>query len=597
MDQTAAGEARTLNRRWRSHARLDHEGSHDVRIGFAASFVIDPLLSFTGALLLEEGRTNPLLLNANYNQLVRVCIDPKAEFGEARLDMIVLAWRIEDIVDPDHPELIADACASFLTAVNSLRATFPGAIVLALPPRPRPMAQPFEAFSRPSSLERAWFDALASVAAMTSRLANVFTVDCEKLIARLGEAACLDDRNEMLYRQPYTEGFYVAVAREIVRLHRAGRAEPKKCIVVDCDNTLWGGIIGEDGIAGIQLSDDYPGRPFREFQRQLKALRRSGVFVALCSKNNPDETNDVFKSHSAMALSMEDISVAKVNWRPKSENLREIAKELSIGLDSIVFIDDNPFEIEEVRAHVPEVTCIQVPEDFSQLPRVLHGASRMFDRLVITNDDRNRIDMMRLSRARDDLAQKLTETEFLRSLDLEVEIRSPSVSDYSRVAQLINKTNQFNVTSRRYSFEDVVALARQSDYEIYCASVRDKFGEYGLVGVGIVRYEAEAAEFDSLLMSCRVLGRGIESALLSYGVALAARRGKQVIKGTFIPTPKNGMVADLFPRHGFENLPMSGTAQQWFIRSTDELVVPDFLLMKTADVVVEELLGHCEGAN
>ena len=597
MDQSIVVEARILNRRWRSHSRLDHKGAHDARIGFAASFVIDPLLSLTGALLLDEGRTNPLLLNANYNQLVRVCIDPKTEFGDAHLDMIVLAWRIEDIVDLNDPELMADACTSFLAAVGSLRAAFPGAIVLALPPRPRPTVQPFEAFSRPSSLERTWFDALATVAALTAKLPNVFALDCEKLIARLGEAACLDDRNEMLYRQPFTETFYVAVAHEIVRLHTAARTEPKKCVVVDCDNTLWGGIIGEDGVAGIQLSDDYPGRPFREFQRQLKALRRSGVFVALCTKNNPDDINDVFRSHSAMALSIEDISVAKVNWRPKSENLKEIAAELSIGLDSIVFVDDNPFEIEEVRAHVAEVTCVQVPEDFSQLPRIFNEARRMFDRLVITNDDRNRVDMVRLSRARDDLAQKLTEAEFLRSLDLEVEIRSPSISDYARVAQLINKTNQFNVTSRRYSFEEVAALARQPDYEIYCASVRDKFGEYGLVGIGIVRYEAECAEFDSLLMSCRVLGRGIESALLSYGVASAARRGKKSIKGTFIPTRKNGMVADLFPRHGFNDLPLSRTAQRWFIRNTDELEVPDFLSVKTADINFKGVSRRAEGVN
>jgi FkbH-like protein len=594
MDQSIVGDARSLNRRWRSHSRIDHKGPHDVRIGFAASFVLDPLLSYTGALLLEEGRTNPLLINANYNQLIRVCIDPKTEFGEVRLDMIVLAWRIEDIANLDDPQRMADACGSFLRAVDDLRARFSGAIVLTLPPRPRPLAEPFEAFSRPSSVERVWLDALAATAALIAKLPNMFVLDFEKLIARLGEAACLDDRNEMLYRQPYTEGFYVAVAREIVRLYRAGRTEPKKCIAVDCDNTLWGGIVGEDGVAGIQLSDDYPGRPFREFQRQLRALRRSGVFVALCTKNNPDDITEIFRTHSAMALTMEDISAARVNWRPKSENLKEIADELSIGLDSIVFVDDNPFEIEEVRAHVPEVTCIQVPEDFSQLPVVFKEVSRMFDRLDITNDDRKRVDMMRLSKERQDLSQKLTEVEFLQSLALEVEIRSPSISDFARVSQLINKTNQFNLTSRRYSFEEVTALAHQPDYEIYCATVRDRFGEYGLVGVGIVRYEVDAAEFDSLLMSCRVLGRGIETALLSYGVALAEKKGKRFIKGTFIPTRKNGMVADLYPRHGFEMI-LASTVQ-CFIRDTTELKVPDYLTVRSVGCTLE-LTPRVAGGN
>lgn len=577
MDQSIASQTRRLYNRWRSHSRANQSGLHDLRIGFAASFTVDPLLGYTGALLLEGGRSNPLLLNANYNQLVRVCIDPKEEFGENKLEMIVLAWRIEDIANPDNPEHATEAVGYFLNAVASLRNNFSGTIVLTMPPRPRPSVQPFEAFSRPSSLEKVWLEASAAVAELTVDLPNVFALDMEKIIARLGEAASLDSRNEMLYRQPYTELFYVEVAREIVRLYEAGRGEPKKCVAVDCDNTLWGGIVGEDGVAGVELSDDYPGRPFLQFQKQLRALRKSGVFIALCTKNNPEDIQEIFAAHSEMALSLDDFSSTRINWRPKSENLKEIAAELNIGLNSIVFVDDNPFEIEEVRAHAPEVTCIQVPEDFSQLPLVFRDASRLFDRLNITSEDRNRVDMTRHSKSRQELLQKLTGPEFLASLNLQVEIKAPSVGDYARVTQLINKTNQFNVTSRRYSFDEVATLAGHPDRDIFCASVRDKFGEYGLVGIGIVRYDAQGAEFDSLLMSCRVLGRGIETALLAHGITAAAKKGKKVIKGLFVPTRKNAMVADLFPRHGFERLPTGELSQQWFVRDTKKLELPDYL--------------------
>lgn len=553
-----------------------------MKIGFAGSFTIDPLIDHIGALLLAEGRSNPLVLNANYNQIVRTCLDSSSEFGDQSLDTIVLLWRLEDLAASNAPENIASAFDMLLDAVGQLRENFGGAIIVSLPPRPRPVTEGLISFAQPSALEQLWFGAMTRVSALVSTRPNVYTVDIEAHITDVGEAESLDYRKEVLYRQPYTEAFFARLAERIVRIHSAKRLAPKKCIAVDCDNTLWGGIIGEDGVGGVQLSDDYPGRPFMEFQRQLKVLGDSGIFLALCTKNNPDDVKEMFETHSSMAISLNDISVFKVNWQPKSENLKEIANELNIGLDAVVFVDDNPFELEEVRTHTPQVTCVQVPEDIADLPVVIREIAGLFDRLAITADDRKRGGMMRQEMERRELSQKLTNADFLTSLDLEVELYKPAPSDLARVTQLINKTNQFNVTTLRYGFEEVAALAADPAVDLYCASVRDKFGDYGLVGVGIVRRDSTATVLDALLMSCRVLGRGVETAMISHGINLAASRGANSIVGRYIPTNKNAMVADLFEKHGFAERHPSLGSEKVFVRSTSPLNVPSFLTVRTA---------------
>jgi FkbH-like protein len=347
--------------------------------------------------------------------------------------------------------------------------------------------------------------------------------------------------------------------------------------VVDCDNTLWGGIIGEDGLTGVELSCDFPGRAFVEFQRQLKALRDTGIFLAVCSKNNPEDVDAMFSDHTGMILSRADISCFKVNWRPKSDNIAEIASDLNIGADSIVFLDDSGFEIDEVKAHLPTVECIHLPEELEDIPKVLGKYSYLFDRVYITDDDRQRVDMLRIEQQRRDVAQKLTTQDFLSSLDLKVSISGPAAGDIGRVTQLINKTNQFNVTTQRYSIAEVGSMVSDPDTDIFCASVSDRFGKYGLVGVGIVRHRGGRAELDTLLMSCRVLGRGVESSLLAHAILLTQKRGQTKINATFIPTQKNGMVSDLFESHGFSLLGEQSAGTRLYHRDTSPLELPGHL--------------------
>jgi len=374
--------------------------------------------------------------------------------------------------------------------------------------------------------------------------------------------------------------WYFDCAQAVTRIARLAKSEPKKCLVLDCDNTIWGGVVGEDGVGGIQLSDDMPGYAFRQFQRQALELRKSGIFVALNSKNNPEAVWAVFDENDAMVLTRDDIASARINWRPKSENLKEIAKELNIGLDSLVFMDDSSFECEEVRAHAPEVTVVQIPEDSAELPLVMAETAKLFDRLDITADDLKRVDMIRLEGQRRDLRQKMTEDEFLATLGLEVFLYPPAESDKTRVTQLVNKTNQFNVTTQRYTLGEIEAKIDADDHDVFCATVRDKFGDYGLVGVAILKTDTDTntADFDTLLMSCRVLGRGIETSIIEHAKRLASNRNLKTISGTYIPTAKNQMVADIYSRHGFKEIEGgSEEGQTSWSSASEPSVVPAYL--------------------
>ena len=242
-----------------------------------------------------------------------------------------------------------------------------------------------------------------------------------------------------------------------------------------------------------------------------------------------------------MVLRRNDILGKPADWQAKSENLKEIAAELNIGLDALVFVDDSPFEIAEFVPTYPKSPAVLVPEDVAFLPVTMREvAGEHFDRLKITAEDRARVDMRRHEAARHDLSQTMTEEDFLASLKLEVCVRPAAGFDLARITQLVNKTNQFNLTTRRYTLDQVAAFVKADDAEVFCVKVTDRFGDYGLVGVGIVKFQDGMAELDSLLMSCRVLGRGVETAMISHAVDLARARGTRSLRGLYLPTRKNG---------------------------------------------------------
>lgn len=549
-------DPRAVRSMWRS-AKGGSQRTSESRqsIGISASFTADPLVTYLGGILSALGSTVDMRL-ADYNQLMQTCLNPSDVFSGEVPDTIILLFRLEDLASDGKMLSIRDAFIGLRGAIEQLRKNFSGIIILSVPPRPVVSADLQASFARPSQSEAVWLQTFSEIAGLADSLDQVFTVDLESIIASLGVAASRDVRTEMMYRKPFTEPFYVGLAQRLARILRVQRQASKKCLVLDCDNTLWGGVIGDDGLSGIALSDDFPGRSYREFQNACRALKESGIFLAISSKNELSNVIEVFQKHSAMLLREADISVFSVNWEPKSSNLRSISEQLNIGLDSLVFVDDSIFEIEEVRRHCPEVTCLQVPSELAELPTLLHRHAYLFDRLVITGDDLERVNRMGGEQLRQQLSASLDATSFLKSLELRVSVFEPRTADFARVAQLVNKTNQFNTTTRRYTQNEIQALAERDDCRLYAMTVSDRFGDYGLVGVAIAtRSKPEQWILDTFLMSCRVLKRGAETCLLS-GVSLdLASLGARQLFAYHTPTAKNAMCANVFIEHGFSLVP------------------------------------------
>ncbi|MBX9467203.1 MAG: HAD-IIIC family phosphatase [Rhizobium sp.] len=568
---------RSLSKLWRNRMREGQTSlPPDASVAISSTFTDHGIAEFLGALLLEAGFQNPEVKSAEYNQVIQTCLDHAEAFGPIDPGLISIAFRLEDLSSSDDTQIVSEAVEVLLAAITTLRTRYEGMIIVGLPPRPRSTTEDIATFSKPSELYALWHQVCVRIHEICQLHDRIYTFDLEAEICRLGEISCLSPRDEMLYRQPYTPELQLRLAERILRLHTAQNHEPKKCIVLDCDNTLWGGIIGEDGLNGIELSYDFPGKAYRDFQRQLKSLRDSGIFLAICSKNNPAEVEEMFERHTGMLLSKDDISAWQVNWETKSKNLVAIAESLNIGLDSLVFIDDNPFEIEEVKANAPGVTCLILPEDAAQIPNLLKGVIGLFDRLEITAEDQKRVTMVQKERYRTELAQNVAPEEYLASLDLCVRMISPTEGEIARITQLVNKTNQFNITTKRYTAQEVAKFVQDPSMDVFCTSVLDRFGDYGIVGVTILRHEGPESIFDTLLLSCRVLARGVESAMISYGIDLARRRGALKIVGQILPTAKNQMVTDLFLKHGFEAVSAKDNFST-FTRGTHQLKSPSYL--------------------
>ncbi|WP_162247351.1 HAD-IIIC family phosphatase [Devosia sp. Root635] len=537
----------------------------------AASFTAETAIPLLGGLLLAAGYTGPDLRLAGYNQLAQTCLAPEGSFDGHIPQIFVLLFRLEDLAD--SADKASEAYDTISAAMSRLRQTVESEIVISLPPRPRQPAGRVTEFPRGNDWLGLWHRVSSDLLAFAGNHASVYLLDLEQIIGALGEASALSPQGEYLYRQPFTGTMQLHMSRALARIIDARMKPARKCIVIDCDNTLWGGIIGEDGIGGVELGPDFPGRAYVEFQSQLKALRMAGTLLAISSKNNPQDVLEMFDSHPAMVLRRDDISVFQVNWEAKSRAIENIAAELNIGIDSLVFVDDSSFEIEEVRVRFPEVACLQVPNDVEQLPDLLVDNGFLFDKLTITSEDRTRTEMMRSDRQRRDQGKTLTAEEFLRTVELRVDFNPYRDEDLARFVQLINKSNQFNLTTRRYSADDIRAMRSDRQTDLFSVTVGDKFGDYGLVGICILKAEGKVARVDSLLMSCRVLGRGVETAMLAQAVALARARGCDAIVGEYRPTKKNAMVSDLYPQHGFVPADEDGL----FIRNTESLPSPEHL--------------------
>jgi FkbH-like protein len=565
--------------------QLRELGEHlrPARVALLASFTAGPLVPFMQVEAARAGFSAEVYL-APFNSARQELLDPESKCLKQGPDVVFVAQLLAEVCPPLaddflglHEEQVQqhteEIVADTLAMLQTFRRHSQAAVVIhnfALPSYP--ILGIHEAASGVSQTE--------AIRRLNARLADavksvpgVHVLDFDRLCADLGYRNWRDDKMWYLGRAPLSAVALPALARLQAAFVQTLLAGPRKCLVLDLDNTLWGGIIGEDGLAGIKLGRTYPGNVYRDIQQAALHLYRRGILLAVNSKNNPADVEDVFRSHPEMVLKREHFASVRINWRPKPENMVAIADELNIGLDSLVFLDDSPAECALMRQTLPQVLTLEGygangAADPQRVYQTLAQGS-MFARISFTAEDRGRGEMYRQQAARAQLRQAASSIEdYLRGLQMTVHIAVVDNFTFPRVVDLIQKTNQFNLTTRRHSAAQLAEMIAGPDSRAFAVRVADRFGDNGIVGAAIVRVQDSTACIDTLLLSCRIIGRTVETALLSFLADWARARGATVLEGDFIATAKNAPAADFYARHGFTRVSGNGDAASghWQLR-------------------------------
>jgi FkbH-like protein len=392
---------------------------------------------------------------------------------------------------------------------------------------------------------------------------GVYILDYDALVARSGRGNWHDEKKWLTMRMPIAADKLPLMAQEWLRFLHPLCGRIGKVLVTDLDNTLWGGVIGEDGMEGIKLGREYPGAAHRSVQRVLIDLHNRGILLAVASKNNEADAMQAIETHPEMLLRPKHFAAMQIHWNSKVESLRAIAEELNVGLESLVFVDDNPAERQNVRVSLPQVTVIELPADPMGYANAVRNCP-MFERVATSEEDRKRGAYYAEQRLRKDLEQRVTSLEdYYYSLNQRVELSLVSKASLSRTAQLIKKTNQFNLTTRRHSESDIASFTSDSDWDVYQARVTDRFGDNGIVGVCITHRSGDICEIDTLLLSCRVIGRTVETVILHFLAEENRTRGVSHIQGWFLPTEKNKPAETFYSSHKFEEKARTDAGTLW----------------------------------
>ncbi len=507
-------------------------GAIEAAIAICATFTAEPLRESI------EYWLNQLQIPANigfapYNQVIQTLLDPRGLFARNKNGLNVVLVRFDDWGLPGD-KAAGELIAALETAAAI--ATSPILVCICPPSEDNALLEPLERDPRIRVLSSA-------------RLLELYPV-----------ANYYDRAADQLGHMPYTPEAYAVLGTAIARAFQATRRSPFKVIVTDCDNTLWSGICGEKGAQGIELDP-----PSRAVQNFLKARQSEGMLLCVCSKNAEEDVVETFDGHPEMPLRREDFTGWRVNWRPKSENIRALASELSLGLDSFIFLDDNPMETAEVEAHCPGVLALTLPADRSLIPRFLDHVWA-FDQTGVTAEDRKRTVMYRENALRGGAqAGALSYADFIRGLELEVEIRELSgAAEIERAAQMTQRTNQFNFATRRFTAPQIREMLSRDSTGILAAFVRDRYGDYGQVGLVMFEPVDDVLHIRDFLLSCRVLGKGVEHVIVRRLGEIAMARSLSAVEIAYASTPKNMPARDFLDSLGTHRLPSEAAAAMQF---------------------------------
>lgn len=384
---------------------------------------------------------------------------------------------------------------------------------------------------------------------------NVYPIDLLAVQIQLGQQIFYDASIYYNAKMTISMDALPYVAKSVIDVIRAMEGKIKKCLIMDLDNTLWGGVIGDDGLGGIEIGELGKGHAFWDLQRWIKQLKECGIILAVCSKNNEDTAKEPFEKHEEMVLRLSDISVFVANWNDKASNIKLIQETLNIGMDSIVFIDDNPFERNLVKSIIPEIEVPDLPEDPALYLGYLQECN-YFDTVSFTGESADRTKQYQAEYERRQLQMSFDSIdEYLESLEMVGEVKPFEPIRYARIAQLTQRSNQFNLRTVRYTEDEIERIANDDKYITLYYTLRDKFGDHGLVSVVIMEKISEEELFvDTWLMSCRVLKRGMEEFIVNGMIRAAKVAGYKIVRAEYIKTAKNAMVKDIYKTMGFTEI-------------------------------------------
>ena len=509
------------------------------------------------------------LFEAEYNQVERQFLDPSSELYQTDADFIVLFQSTHklgekhSLLSPSQQESLAEERLAFVASVCENPMLASKKIICLNYPEIEDTVFGSYATKVTSSFTYQVRKLNMGLMDLSQRYANLFICDIAGLQNKLGRDMMFAPNVYVSTEMVLSIDALPYVASRVMDIICAIKGQCKKCLILDLDNTVWGGVIGDDGLEGIQLGHGLGiGKAFTEFQMWVKKLKQRGVIICVASKNNEDTAKEPFEKHPDMVLKLEDIAVFQANWETKVDNIRTIQRILNIGFDSMVFLDDNPFERNIVRENIPGITVPELPQDPGEYLEYLYSLN-LFETASYSQADKDRTKQYQVEAQRVSLQKTFSnEADFLKSLDMISVVSGFNKFNTPRVAQLSQRSNQFNLRTVRYTEADIDALGQDPDVIDLSFTLEDKFGDNGLIAVIIMKKQDEETLFiDTWFMSCRVLKRGMEDFTLNTMVEAAREKGYRRIIGEYLPTPKNKMVENHYPSLGFQKLEGTPTAQ------------------------------------
>jgi FkbH-like protein len=584
VDPSASTAAYLLRRR----DQMDLPGT-EVRLAILRSFTLEPVIPFLEAeAFLEDIR--PQVRICDFNTYAQELLNPESALYSFTPEVVILAVQARDLLPElwdrpgelsleDSAVLVRRTLEQLQTWIQAFRSRSRAHLILHNFEHPAVSSAGILDAQDPEGQSARIWELNLGLMKLAREFQNLYVLDYDGLVARHGRKAWFDPLKWSTARFPLSIGSIPHLAHEWVRFLYAIAGRVRKVLVTDLDNTLWGGVAAEDGL-NVRIDDTYKGIGYRNLQRALADLHNRGLLLAINSKNNPDDALAVLREHPQMILREEHFAAQRMNWHDKAQNMREIAAELNLGIDSLVFLDDNPVERERIRMELPEVQVLELPADPMEYEWVLRN-NVTFERLTLSEEDRARNQLYQEQKERAGLANHAGSVEeFLHSLQQRVTIRSVRTETLGRVAQLTRKTNQFNLTTKRYSEEEISSLLSTPGWAAYSVQVEDRFGDNGIVGVAITQVRGSVCEIDTFLLSCRVIGRTVERSILAHLCAEAQERDATELRGWFLPTKKNLPAVSVYRDHGFEEATHdSGTgATLWVLDLRSKSVAsPDWI--------------------